>query len=171
MPKRAPRKGEGRPTKYSVKVLKDAHKYLESCVDEYIYIEKGTEKKVSKKDIRTKSDIPPGGRWVVNLPSIAGLAVYLKVSRASLYLWAEEYQEFSDILEQILSSQEKKLLEGGLSNVYNPTLAKLALGKHGYHDKVDSDLTSGGKVIKGVGVILDKAYGSGNSDSDTEEES
>lgn len=89
-------------------------------------------------------------RLNVNLPSIAGLAVYLKVSRDSIYAWRDTDSElgkrFSDILSEILAEQEKRLINGGISGTYNPMITKLALGKHGYSDK--TDLTSGGKELQ-----------------------
>jgi hypothetical protein len=39
------------------------------------------------------------------LPTVEGLAVHLSVARSTLYLWADEHPEFSDILEQLLAAQ------------------------------------------------------------------
>jgi hypothetical protein len=84
------------------------------------------------------------------IPSVAGLAIYLGVSRSSIYEWAkvEGREEYSDILEQILATQEQVLFSKGLTNDFNATIVKLALGKHGYHDKADTTLSgpSGGPV-------------------------
>ena len=75
------------------------------------------------------------------VPTIAGLAVYLKKSRQSLYEYAKAYQEFGDIIRELLALQEKKLLAGGLGNKLNPAIVKLMLGRHGYTDKSE-DVTS-----------------------------
>jgi hypothetical protein len=76
------------------------------------------------------------------IPSNAGLAVFLGVSRDTLYEWAkdEEKAEFSDILNKIQAKQEEVLIDKGLDGEFNAAITKLALGKHGYHDKVDSTL-------------------------------
>lgn len=73
------------------------------------------------------------------VPSVAGLACYLAVSRSSIYEWSKVPGEFSDIVEGILSLQENKLLNGGLKGELNPTIAKLLLAKHGYADKAEVD--------------------------------
>jgi len=54
-------------------------------------------------------------------------------------LWASEGKgEFSDILEAINEKQELVTFNGSLLGDLNPTIAKLLLGKHGYHDKQDT---------------------------------
>ena len=70
------------------------------------------------------------------LPSIAGLAIELKVNRTKLYSWANDEQTgFADILANTKSLQERFLVNNGLSGDFNPTIAKLVLGKHGYKDE------------------------------------
>jgi len=70
------------------------------------------------------------------MPQIAGLAVYLDVSRETVYDWSkqDDKTEFSDIVEKILSSQELVLLNKGLKGEFNASITKLALCKHGYSD-------------------------------------
>ena len=74
------------------------------------------------------------------MPSIAGLSVYLKIARETIYAWsAEEGKgEFSDIVTELLSKQELKLSNGGLKGELNASITKLMLTKHGYSDKVES---------------------------------
>ena len=71
------------------------------------------------------------------IPSIAGLATHLKLSRKTLHRWKHEEgkEEFSDILEEILSVQETVLINKGLKGEFNSNICKLALGKHGYADR------------------------------------
>lgn len=74
---------------------------------------------------------------VVKMPSKGGLAFHLKVSRETLYQWARENKEFSDIMEEMSSKQEEYLINKGLSGDYNPTIAKVLLTKHGYREGTD----------------------------------
>lgn len=78
-------------------------------------------------------------------PSIAGLAVRLKVSRDTLHTWAKEEDkiEFSDIYTQLLALQEDELLRNGLMGHWNASMAKMVLTKHGYSDKVDATSSDG----------------------------
>lgn len=69
------------------------------------------------------------------VPTVAGLACWLKKSRTAVYDYASQNDEFSYIVEGILSMQETKLIAGGLKGEFNPTIAKLMLTKHGYSDK------------------------------------
>lgn len=115
----------GRPIEYNPKIIDKANEYLEFCIDEqYDWTKTNGDKSVSYEH-----------RIIVRLPSIEGLARYLGVARSTVYKWKEEYPEFSDILEEILSEQADRLISNGLSGDYNPTISKLILTKHGYSDK------------------------------------
>lgn len=106
----------GRPTKYSDKILKKARQYVGICKD------------------NMDGTIP-----VVNLPSMGGLAVYLGITRETIYAWCKDKEkaEFSYIIEMLLAEQENRLINGGLSGAYKPTIAKVILTKHGYREGVD----------------------------------
>lgn len=69
------------------------------------------------------------------IPTIAGLAVYLGVSRSTLYEYKKLNNEFSDTLEMILQNQERLLINRSLTGGFNATIAKLMLANHGYNDK------------------------------------
>jgi hypothetical protein len=99
----------GRPTKYSDALLAKANEYLE------------------KYDVLT-NDV---------MPSHIGLFLYLGISRACGYDWAndERKKEFSDILEKCNMIQQQVLLNNGLNGTFNSNITKLALGKHGYTEK------------------------------------
>lgn len=73
------------------------------------------------------------------IPSVAGLAVYLGINRSTIY---DHKDTFSDILEHIAQNQERLLLNGGLTNQFNATIAKMLLTKHGYGDKVETEVKS-----------------------------
>ncbi len=115
----------GRPTEFNEAMLDKANEYLAWANDE--------------KDEK--------GRLTVRLPKAAGLARHLGVHRATLYVWAEKHPEFNDILERLNQLQEERLIDKGLSGEYNSNIVKLALGKHGYHDKADIDHTTKGEKV------------------------
>ena len=122
----------GRPIEYNEEMLKKAREYLTSCEDEEI--EKGTDDK-------------PIYSLKVKLPTKGGMANYIGVARDTLYDWASKYPDFSDIMEQLSAEQENKLINNGLSGDYNPTIAKVLLTKHGYSDKQETDITTGGEKV------------------------
>ncbi len=116
----------GRPTLYTPELLVKAKEYIDSCTDEMV----GTVPKLK-----------------VRLPNKGGLARHLDVSRETLYAWAKEYPEFSDIMEQMGAKQEDALINNGISGDYNPTISKVLLTKHGYTDKTETDITSKGESL------------------------
>jgi len=75
------------------------------------------------------------------IPSVAGLAVFLKVARSTIYKWANENPSFSDTLDEILANQELDALDGGLNGTFNPAISKLILANHGYKEKQESEVT------------------------------
>lgn len=78
------------------------------------------------------------------IPTVAGLACVLGVTRTTLYKWAKDQDkaEFAYILEELAQRQERALVKGGLLGEYNAPITKMMLTKHGYSDRVDSDHTS-----------------------------
>lgn len=107
----------GRPTDFNDQILKDSWGYIKEFAND------------SKEDDKLK----------VNLPTIEGLALYLEISRSTLYLWQKEHKDFSDIIEVLQQKQAQVLINNGLSGNYNPTIAKVLLTKHGYTDKQEID--------------------------------
>lgn len=75
------------------------------------------------------------------IPSIAGLAMVLGISRNTIYDWAKkkENKKFKYTLDQLMTNQECKLLNSGLSGEFNSAITKLALVNHGYSDKKEDD--------------------------------
>jgi hypothetical protein len=122
-----------RPTDYSQEILDKATRYL----NDFITLDRGDNPRLL-------------------LPNIADLALVLGVARSTLYLWQKEHKEFSDILEDILALQETKLVNYGLTGRYNSTITKLMLTKHGYSDKQETDVTSGGEKLQGVVILPTK---------------
>ena len=163
--KSAKKSNAGRPSKFSKKILTETRKYIQQCEDEWVHFSVAYKKRIKEnKKLKAKmveyvSDTKHGTHLKVRFPSIAGLAVFLKVNRSTVYEWKENHPEFSDMLDEMLAEQEKRLIEGGLAGIYNPMITKLVLTKHGYHDKLDQDLSSQGQPIRGAGLIIEKAYG------------
>lgn len=73
------------------------------------------------------------------VPSVAGLACYLGISRSTAQEYAKDNTEFSGTLEAIKTLQENKLINKGLVGDFNPTITKLMLANHGYSDKAEID--------------------------------
>lgn len=82
------------------------------------------------------------------IPSLDGLSLVLGKTRQTLYNWSEKHDEFFDILEKINAKQKVTLINKGLSGEFNSNIAKLALGKHGLHDRVDSTSSDGSMTPK-----------------------
>lgn len=114
-----------RPTDYNEEILTKTMQYLEDC-----------------KDTITE------GKLTVKLPTIEGLAYFLKVNRDTIYEWCRVHPEFSDIIDDLRAKQADSLINSGLAGTYNSTIAKVLLAKHGYRDAIDSDITTGGKPIR-----------------------
>ncbi len=76
------------------------------------------------------------------IPSVVGLCQVLQLHRTTLYNWADdEDKDFFYILESLNQKQELVTFNKALVGDYNPTIAKLLLGKHGYHDKQETKST------------------------------
>ncbi|MBT0725422.1 hypothetical protein HH682_13535 [Rosenbergiella sp. S61] len=73
------------------------------------------------------------------VPSVAGLACYLGISRSTAQEYAKDNVEFSGTLEAIKTLQENKLINKGLIGDFNATITKLMLANHGYSDKAEID--------------------------------
>ena len=108
----------GRPSKYTPELLEQAREYIENY--------------------QNYGDM---------IPSIAGMSCELNIAESTLYAWAlDESKEFSEILAQCKTKQLRTLVNGGLSGDLNSNIVKLTLGKHGYHDKQDQEVSGpGGK--------------------------
>ena len=90
------------------------------------------------------------------VPTIAGLAVYLDISRETVYAWSADpdKEEFSDICKKLMTKQEFQLINGGIKGEFNPTITKLMLTKHNYSDKQESTLQGPGGTNLGINVTF-----------------
>lgn len=97
-------------------------------------------------------EIKQGGLYAGDLPTVAGLAIYIDASRDSIYEWAKQDTElgkrFSDTIKRLGEWQEYKLIGKSLKNEYNAAISKLLLSSnHGYTEKQAIDHTTGGEKI------------------------
>lgn len=118
-----------RPTKYSQDIINQSNDYLMNYADD--------------------GDV---------IPSIEGLSEHLDIARSTIYDWQkqEDKEEFSDILEKILAKQGQILINSGLKGEFNAAIAKLALGKHGYHETHDLKSSDGSMSPKSFNEFYSK---------------
>jgi hypothetical protein len=76
------------------------------------------------------------------IPSAAGLACWLGISKASVYNYGEQDADFLDTLSAIQAKQEVVTLNKGITGEFNSTISKLVLANHGYSDKIEQAHTS-----------------------------
>lgn len=131
-----------RPTKYKKEYCKKVEDYLKTCEDVY-------EKVLVKDDNSYENGIETVNTrtiFNVNLPTIEGFALFLKVPVRCLYDWREKHEAFSQSLARIVAEQKNKLISTGLSGRYNPIIAKLILSSN--HDmREKADMTTNGKDL------------------------
>jgi len=109
-------------------------------------------KEIEEKAIAYINDYQMYGDMI---PSIEGMAEHLGLHRDTLYDWAKQKDKgFSDILGRCMQVQAKTLVNNGLNNTFNSAITKLVLGKHGYHDKMEQDITSSDESMKPTVIQL-----------------
>ena len=81
------------------------------------------------------------------IPSHIGIALQLNVATSTVYKWAEDPDSgFSEILEACRQKQHQLLIGKGLLGEFNPSIVKLVLGKHGYHERQELSGPDGEKL-------------------------
>jgi hypothetical protein len=91
------------------------------------------------------------------IPSAVGMAVVMGIARSTLYKWASEGKgDISDTLSMCNDHQHTVALNNGLTSVFNPTIAKLVLANHGYHEKSEQKLTGTIETHELTGDELDR---------------
>ena len=86
----------GRPTIYNEELLERVREYISQCEDNF--------------------DVVTGK---VNLPSIEGLAFFLKINKDTIQEWKKKHQDFSVLIGELLAKQAKELINKGLSGQYS----------------------------------------------------
>lgn len=101
----------GRPTLYDPTFIDKVDEYLETATKENMH-----------------------------LPKVESFAIFLGVSKDTVYEWAKLYKEFSDALRKILTIQAERLIDDGIygGKEVNATIVKLLLqNNHGMKERVD----------------------------------
>ena len=94
-----------------------------------------------------------GKRTGFNLPKIEGYALFIGVTKSTVYEWEQKYDDFSDALEKIRAIQHNTLVDRGVTGEFNSTITKLMLShNHGYTEK--TDFTSLGEKIAGATLVI-----------------
>ena len=158
-----PTRGRGHPTKYQGELtVQMTYEYLAQCEEKYVAVRVKTEEGADVQDDRYSSEGIEGDEtrtvkegkgkdkktkqvkikvrsrtiYRPELPTVAGLATYLGVSRDTIYAWRDEHTEYSDTIKVLLQIQETKLINGGISGQYNSKVASLILSStHDYREK------------------------------------
>ena len=89
---------------------------------------------------KVKEYLGTTGKEQTSLPTVEGFAIYLDVSRDSLYEWAKKYPKFSDTLKIIEIRQKQQLIDDGIygGKEVNSTIVKLLLqNNHGMKERTD----------------------------------
>ena len=126
-------KKNGRPTKYTPKLIKLVDEYLLDNQDEEVEVvkQRNDEKGYEMYDHKLK----------VRLPTVEGFARYVDISKKTLYEYEAKYPMFLNALDKIRIEQKERLLNMGLSGEYNSTIAKLILSSnHGMSEKTDLEV-------------------------------
>ena len=108
-------------------------------------------------DIQAKADAYVDGGFIESgdvVPSRAGLALELRVSRETLTNWERVHPEFLGTLERLSWLQERISLNGGLKGELNSTIVKLLLANHGYSDRQEIDHTTKGEAMQPTRIEL-----------------
>lgn len=134
----------GRPTDYNDQIVLKAKEYLASCTDEVKQVVSGESEKFTAYKEKT----------VVKLPSIEGLARFLKISKETIYQWEKIHPEFSDVLSALRSEQADRLINNGLSGDYNPVISRLLLTKHGYAERQELTGADGAPLQTITGMMF-----------------
>ncbi len=81
------------------------------------------------------------GKEQTHLPKIESFAIYLDVSKKTLYNWAKQHPEFLHALEKIMERQCEQLIDDGIygGKEVNATIVKLLLqNNHGMKERTDT---------------------------------
>lgn len=111
-----------RPSEYNENYPSQVRAYIEQCKD------------VEEQKIITDGDKSTSYKYKykVKLPTIEGLALFLKIATSTVYEWEKIHPAFSEVISELRQEQADRLINMGLSGDYNPVITKVLLTKHGY---------------------------------------
>lgn len=133
----------GRPTNYTEDTPNKVKEYLATCGEHHIV---KTRPKVKDGVLNGEEDYVESK---VILPTIEGCALYLGITRETVYQWEKDPEKklFSDIIAELRAKQAEMLINNGLSGRYNPVISKVLLTKHGYREGVEQTGADGKDLI------------------------
>lgn len=111
------------------------------------------------------------GREQTELPTIEGFAIYLGVTKKTLYNWVDEHDEFLHALDKIMTHQAKQLINDGIygGKEVNASIVKLMLqANHGMKERTDHTTNDKDLPTPILGGITNNVQGD-NSNSETSE--
>jgi hypothetical protein len=113
VPKRAPREGEGRPSKYRPE-------YCQRMLDYFSQAREIVKKVQSFGKYQDKE--------YLEFPTFQGFAAFeIGVTHQTLIAWCKDYPEFSEAYRACKDMQEQILVKGGLTKQYDSAFAKFIL--------------------------------------------
>lgn len=89
-------------------------------------------------------------------PTIVGFtSSYTKYSVNKDYI--SDHNEFSELRKRAIEKQEAFLLSGATKNTLNPSVSifRLKQPQHGFKDKTETDITTGGDKLEGLVIVRD----------------
>lgn len=132
----------GRPSVITQEVVEKTKRYLEEKKAAYEALHDDVD-----NEGKPKVDI----KKLKQLPSVADLSLSIGVSRDTIWKHINDKmfntngssvsEQFSCVVREIQALQEKVLLENGMTGLYEKSLVKLVLGKHGYAEAKTTELT------------------------------
>lgn len=87
----------------------------------------------------------------VDVPSIAGFAIFIGVPKSTLNDWSHAHNEFREALIMLKQTQEAFLLNKGLNKLYDPQMSKFILmNNHGMKEKAEKTVNNLFGVVREV---------------------
>lgn len=111
----------------------------------------------------------------IDVPSIAGFAIFLGVPKSTLNNWSRTHNEFREALIVLKQTQEAFLLNKGLNKLYDPQMSKFILmNNHGMKEKAEKTVNNLFGVVREVyekadaydqeGIMPEDPFSDENSD-------
>jgi len=130
----------GRPSVYNEELQKKADDYLDFPLFETI-----SKEVVVKDQIQVINIERPN-----SIPTVAGLALHLGISRETVYAWAKDTKksQFSDTFNRLKAKQHEFLVYHGLTRGYDSSFAKfMAVNVTDLRDKVTQENTGTVEIV------------------------